>query len=272
VLDGKKLNHQLYGAIHYSICKEPMTIYHTHHIIPKYMGGTDEPDNLVTITVEEHANLHLKLYEDYGDYRDLLAYQGLSKQITQDELLSKLYSENGKNMVRKRKENGWKGFSKPNSVETRKKISATKKGVPNPKLKGRPLSEEHKSNISISRLKIMTKELKKILSIANTGKKYYTNEKLQISRQFDDYPGEDWVKGRKYYKDGELAVYKGLLNHNLKPVLGRKAYSNHELRQSKFFKEGEQPIGWELGLMYKDGNKITRFGNQHTRKKRTSTS
>ena len=247
-----------------------MTIYHTHHIIPKYMGGTDEPDNLVTITVEEHAKMHLELYEKYGDYRDLLAYQGLSKQINQDELLSRLYSENGKNMVKKRKENGWVTHNKgvPMKEEHKLKLSIKKKGVPNLKLRGKPLSEEHKSNISISRLEIMTDELKQILSKANMGKKYYTNHELKMSRQFNPSNVPDgWIKGRKYYQDGILAVYKGLPNHNIKPVLGRKAYSNHELRQSKFFKEGEQPIGWELGLMYKDGNKITRSGNQHTRRK-----
>ena len=26
---------------------------HKHHIIPKYMGGTDEPENLVEVTVTQ---------------------------------------------------------------------------------------------------------------------------------------------------------------------------------------------------------------------------
>ena len=30
-----------------------MTLYHKHHIIPKHMGGTDDPSN--KLTVEEHA-------------------------------------------------------------------------------------------------------------------------------------------------------------------------------------------------------------------------
>ena len=28
---------------------------HLHHIIPKHMGGTDDPDNLIKLSIEEHA-------------------------------------------------------------------------------------------------------------------------------------------------------------------------------------------------------------------------
>lgn len=31
-----------------------MTIYHNHHIVPKRAGGTDEPSNLIRLTVKEH--------------------------------------------------------------------------------------------------------------------------------------------------------------------------------------------------------------------------
>ena len=30
-------------------------VYHKHHIIPKHIGGTDDPSNLVDLTIEEHA-------------------------------------------------------------------------------------------------------------------------------------------------------------------------------------------------------------------------
>ena len=45
---------------------------HKHHIIPKHMGGTDEPSNLIELTIEEHAIEHKKLWEKHGkreDYR-----------------------------------------------------------------------------------------------------------------------------------------------------------------------------------------------------------
>ena len=44
-----------------------MTIYHVHHIIPKHMGGTDDPSNLTQLTIEEHAEAHRILYEEHGN-------------------------------------------------------------------------------------------------------------------------------------------------------------------------------------------------------------
>lgn len=41
------------------------------------MGGTDDPDNLVELTVEEHAEAHKKLWEEHGEWQDYLAWQGL---------------------------------------------------------------------------------------------------------------------------------------------------------------------------------------------------
>lgn len=52
--------------------------YHCHHIIPKHMGGTNDPKNLKYVTIEEHALEHLKLYEKYGKREDLVAYYLLS--------------------------------------------------------------------------------------------------------------------------------------------------------------------------------------------------
>jgi hypothetical protein len=51
---------------------------HTHHIIPKYMGGTDDPDNLVELTVIDHAIAHLVRWKMFGDDRDKWAWNVLS--------------------------------------------------------------------------------------------------------------------------------------------------------------------------------------------------
>lgn len=52
---------------------------HKHHIIPKYMGGSDDPLNLIELTVEDHAEAHKKLYDLYGNWQDFVAWQGLAK-------------------------------------------------------------------------------------------------------------------------------------------------------------------------------------------------
>jgi hypothetical protein len=52
---------------------------HKHHIIPKHLGGTDDPSNLVELTVEEHAEAHRILYERDGRWQDYVAWQGLAQ-------------------------------------------------------------------------------------------------------------------------------------------------------------------------------------------------
>ena len=69
---------------------------HIHHIIPKHAGGTDDPSNLIELTVEEHALAHKKLYEEYGNEKDLMAYKMLSGQIGKDEALFMARSIGGK--------------------------------------------------------------------------------------------------------------------------------------------------------------------------------
>ncbi len=59
-----------------------MTIYHKHHIIPRHVGGTDEPSNIVKLTIKEHAEAHRLLYEQYGRWQDRVAWLCLSKQIS----------------------------------------------------------------------------------------------------------------------------------------------------------------------------------------------
>lgn len=70
-----------------------MSIYtHKHHIIPRHAGGTDDPDNLVELTVEDHAIAHLVRYRIYGDERDLVASRMISGQISNYDAFMKMVS------------------------------------------------------------------------------------------------------------------------------------------------------------------------------------
>ena len=62
-----------------------MDIKHKHHIIPKHMDGTNDKSNIVELTIEEHAQLHKKLYEEHGHWEDKIAWKTLSGQITNKE-------------------------------------------------------------------------------------------------------------------------------------------------------------------------------------------
>ena len=107
-----------------------MTIYHMHHIIPKHAGGTDDPSNLVKLTIEEHAQAHLDLYEKNGDERDLLAYKFLLGQIDKQDLIKVLQKL-------------------PKTDQHKKKISESLKGERNP-MYGKTTSQKQKDAVAKS--------------------------------------------------------------------------------------------------------------------------
>jgi hypothetical protein len=115
---------------------------HKHHIIPRHMGGTDDPSNLIELTVEEHAEAHRKLWEQYGNIKDYCAWKGLEGTIGKEEIVRLLMDPTGR----------------VHTEETKQKMSEAHKGKPKhteeskEKLRqfrtGMKLSEEHKRKIS----------------------------------------------------------------------------------------------------------------------------
>lgn len=73
-----------------------MSIYHKHHIIPRHMGGSDDPSNLIELTIEEHADAHLRLWEEHGNQYDMIAYRSLSKVVDRKEIVRQVLSETSK--------------------------------------------------------------------------------------------------------------------------------------------------------------------------------
>jgi hypothetical protein len=57
------------------------------------MGGTDDPSNLVELTVEEHAEAHRLLWEEHGNVYDYIAWKGLSGDKTTSEIRSEATKE-----------------------------------------------------------------------------------------------------------------------------------------------------------------------------------
>ena len=106
-----------------------MTIYtHKHHIIPKHMGGTDDPSNLIVLTIEEHAQAHLDLYNEHGYTQDLVAHRMLLGQINKAEAIKLLQKA-------------------PKSLSWKKQMSKRVTGEGNPMF-GRTMSDEHKKAMS----------------------------------------------------------------------------------------------------------------------------
>ena len=104
---------------------------HKHHIIPRHLGGTDEPSNIVELTLKEHVEAHKELYEKHGRWQDRVAYQMLSGQIGKEEMIMEIF-KNRKNRL-----------GAVLSDETKEKIRMAKKG--------KKLSEEHKNKIAKGR-------------------------------------------------------------------------------------------------------------------------
>ena len=53
------------------------------------MGGTDDPSNLVEVTVDQHAELHFALYLEHGKLEDYLAAKSLVNQLDEDAFYAK---------------------------------------------------------------------------------------------------------------------------------------------------------------------------------------
>jgi hypothetical protein len=118
-------------------------IKHKHHIIPRHAGGTDEPSNLVELTIEEHAEAHKILYEQYGRPEDKLAWQCLSGMLSKEEIISARMSLAGKigGALGGRK---GKGKKQTKDWIEKRKVFGEKNGM-----YGKSHTEEYKKNVSV---------------------------------------------------------------------------------------------------------------------------
>ena len=125
------------------------------------MGGTDSPENLIELSIEEHAEAHRKLYEEHGCWQDKVAWLGLKKLITYEEILKEMYAARRgvptrpcKDETKEKIRNSLKGRKLgPQSPEHIAKRTATCKGRPNP-MKGKtksPMTAEAKTKLSNSK-------------------------------------------------------------------------------------------------------------------------
>ena len=98
------------------------------------MSGSNHSSNIVTLSVEEHAEAHRKLYEEHGKWQDKIAADMLCGQIKSDDVRRELArarmlsddnpSKNPDTMKKILESRKW---YKP-SAETKAKTSASMKG------------------------------------------------------------------------------------------------------------------------------------------------
>lgn len=99
-------------------------VTHSHHIIPQHAGGSNDPDNLVELTVAEHAEAHKILYEQYGRLEDKLAWKGLAGLISTADIVHTLQSEGMRG-----DKNPMYGKPAPNRGVKRPGVGGRKKGT-----------------------------------------------------------------------------------------------------------------------------------------------
>ena len=142
------------------------------------MGGTNDPSNLIELTVEEHALAHKKLFEEHGRWQDEVAWKGLSGMIGKEEIIRLIQSQ--PHSEESKKKMSFTRTGKTLSEESKKKISIARTGM--------IFSEEHRKKISLAKMdnlawkgKTHSEESKKKISIARTGMIFSEEHRKKIS-------------------------------------------------------------------------------------------
>lgn len=163
-------------------------VLHRHHIIPRHAGGSDEDTNLVFLTIEEHANAHRLLYEQYGRKEDYLAWRGLAGLIGKDDIILEKCSLNSS---RPGKLNTFYGMK--HTDETKRKISEKRKGHSDNK--GIPKTDDHKKKISEAR-----KSHAKSYTFEHKNGDVFTGTINQLANMTKSNSAEAWKLVAGYYK------------------------------------------------------------------------
>ena len=140
-----------------------------HHIIPKSLKGSNEKENLVKLTAREHFVCHLLLTKITSGYDKKIMEFAVGKFIQISPLQDRKFTSWEYNKIRENISKARSG--RKHSLETRNQMSKNMKGrIPWNKgksgfinseesnrkrsqtLKGKPITEEHKNNIRLSKI------------------------------------------------------------------------------------------------------------------------
>jgi hypothetical protein len=169
-------------------------VKHRHHIIPKHAGGSDDPSNIVELSVAEHAEAHRLLYEQYGRWQDRVAWQGLAGIIDKEEIVriacsafkGRKHSPEfiAKMKAPKRPEHaakvGLTKHGKARKESTRKKISETRKAL------GIKLSPDHIEKLRAKAKLPKSPETR--AKMAEARRQFWVLKRLANSSEFEPEP------------------------------------------------------------------------------------
>lgn len=202
---------------------------HKHHIIPKHMGGSNDPSNIVELSIKEHAEAHKKLWIKYGKIEDKIAYECLlGRKLLEEERIylsiigfHKFYSDEikRKNWINKIKEKRKKQII---TNKHKKNISKSlKKAHREGKFNNIIYSEEMRNNarkkyIENNMAKKLADSRKKSKKWKNimTSKKYRKNQR-KISKKAKKVS----INGKKYLSIHHAVEETGFKYNKLRNIL-----------------------------------------------------
>jgi hypothetical protein len=192
------------------------------------MGGTNDPENIKSLSIGEHAEAHRLLYEEHGKIEDRLAWMGLSGMIGREEIIKELMTENGKKVGKRMLEERMGIFKDGIRDE-----QFFKDGI---SLGGKITGKKHSESGHCKRVAPLG-------GGKNLGKKYWFNTLTGKETVSFDSPGEDWVEGVNMAR-----VNLEWLRSNSDNVKGTFWVTDNETGDTRMIHAGEPiPIGFSKG-------------------------
>lgn len=219
---------------------------HKHHIIPRHAGGTDDPSNLVELSIKEHAEAHRILYETHGRWQDRVAWLSLSGIMKDEERIYEILKNSNPG--------GYK-----HTEEAKQKLSEMRLGEGNP-MYGKPSPNRGQKRPGVGGRKKGTgwsSEERKKQELVRAKPGYYNfvknperNKKISDAKK----GSQGSALGKNWYNNGAKETYsficpegfiKGRLPRMQLNKRGLVWYNNGII--NKQYKENEQPEGYKRG-------------------------
>lgn len=214
-----------------------------HHILPRSLGGSDEPDNIIELTAREHYIAHLMLWKTYGGTMSAAfwimnhtkgrrlsgrMYQTLKEEnariVSEKQKGVPRWSDDQKKSISERQREYYRthivsketrkrisdaGMGRTVSDETRQKIAMTKVGKPRPEEVRRKISE----SITGHKYPPRSEEHRRKIGDAHRGKIVSSETRKKLS---------NYIQGRKWmHKDDEITSTRQVAPEDIDDMLNR---------------------------------------------------
>jgi hypothetical protein len=155
------------------------------------MGGSDDPSNIIKLSIEEHAEAHRILWEEHGHKQDYYAWKGLSGALGKEEIILGLISHPGKSNP---------FYGRTHTAETKEKMSKIKKETY--KGEGNPMYGKKRPDLSTRNKKGHSLEIRKQMSEKRKGRIWVKKGEHQTHippEELNNYLVLGWTRGRNRF-------------------------------------------------------------------------